>query len=107
MQSTKRAIPSSSRAGRVPQIVEIFTRTWQRPPTEGELSGLIDSFVKEEVFYREGRKLGLDQDDTIVRRRLQQKMEFMIEPDEAALTAGPGELEAFLASNRDGSGFRG
>jgi hypothetical protein len=88
-------------AGRVAQIVEIFTRTWQRPPTEDELKGLIDSFVREEVFYREGRKLGLDQDDTIVRRRLRQKMEFMIEPDEAALRPGPGALEAFLAANRE------
>jgi len=88
-------------SGRVAQIVEIFSRTWQRPPSEAELTGLIDAYVREEVFYREARNLGLDEDDTIVRRRLQQKMEFIIEPDEASLTPAPGELEAFLAANRD------
>jgi hypothetical protein len=88
-------------SGRIAQLAEIFSRTWQRQPTPDELRGLVDSFVKEEVFYREGRKLGLDEDDTVFRRRLQQKMEFLMEPSSAELTPGDGELEAFLAANRD------
>jgi hypothetical protein len=65
---------------------------WRRPPTEIELQGLIESHIKEEVYYREALALGLDQDDTILRRRLMQKMEFLSndlaelnQPDEAAL----------------------
>jgi hypothetical protein len=88
-------------AGWVGQLAEIFSRTWQRPPTADELSGLVDAFVKEEIFYREGRKLGLDEDDTVFRRRLQQKMEFLMEPSPADLTPNEGELEAFFAANRE------
>jgi hypothetical protein len=88
-------------AGQVAQIFEIFSRTWQRPPTPQELRGLIDAHIKEEVYYREGRKIGLDENDTILRRRLQQKMEFLMEPSAAELTPKDGELEAFFEANRE------
>lgn len=56
-----------------------FSAQWQRPPTEEELSALIDSRVREEILYREALSLGLDKDDTIVKRRMAQKMEFLSE----------------------------
>jgi len=87
--------------GRVAQLHETFSRTWQRPPTKDELEGLINAFIKEEIFYREGRAMGLDQDDTVFRRRLQQKMEFLMEPSAAELTASDTELQAFLESRPD------
>ena len=75
--------------------------TWQRPPTREELDGLVASTIREEVFYREALALGLDRDDAIVRRRLQQKMEFVSE--EAAALAQPtdDELAAYLKANPD------
>ena len=87
--------------GRIAQLFETFSRTWQRPPTVEEMQGLIDAYVKEEIFYREGRKLGLDRDDTVFRRRLQQKMEFLIEPGASELSPGEGELAKYLEDNRD------
>jgi hypothetical protein len=87
--------------GRVAQLAQVFSKTWQRPPTPQELKGLIEAFVKEEVYYREAVKLGLDRDDTLIRRRMQQKMEFLTEPGDEALEATDGELEAFLAANRE------
>ena len=54
-----------------------FTRTWQRPPSQEELQGLIRDYVREEVAYREALAMGLDRDDTIIRRRLRQKWEFL------------------------------
>jgi hypothetical protein len=87
-------------SGRIQQLAEIFTRTWQRAPTLQELHGLIDAYVKEEVYYREALKLGLDRDDTLIRRRMQQKMEFLTEPGEDVLAATDAELEAHLAANR-------
>ena len=60
----------------VTATTEIYTRTWQRPPTEQELEGLIEDHIREEVYYREALAMGLDRDDTIVRRRLRQKLEF-------------------------------
>jgi hypothetical protein len=69
-----------------------WSKRWNRPPTDIELKGLIDSYIKEEVYYREALALGLDRDDTILRRRLMQKMEFLSndlaelnQPDDTAL----------------------
>lgn len=80
-------------AGKIEHLSSIFSRTWQRQPTEQELQGLIDDYVREEVAYREGMKLGLDQDDTIIRRRIRQKVDFIaddlasqIEPTDEQLT---------------------
>ena len=71
-----------------------FARTWQRPPTERELAGLIDEYVKEEVLCREALALGLDRDDTVVRRRLRQKMEFIAADVAAAREPTEAELQA-------------
>jgi len=84
---------------RVEALAENFARTWMRPPTPLELRGLVDDYVKEEVFYREAIAMGLDRDDTVIRRRLRQKMEFVSE--DAAATAEPTEaqLQEFLAAH--------
>ncbi len=50
-----------------------------RPPTGRELRRLIDEAVRDEILYREALRLSLDRDDPIVRRRLAQKMTFMLE----------------------------
>jgi len=86
---------------RVRNLAQNFRRTWQRPPTRQELEGLVEGHVREEVLYREALALGLDRDDTIIRRRLQQKMEFISE--EAAALAEPTdqELEQYLAAHAD------
>ena len=68
---------------RVATLAQVFQRTWQRPPTQGELEGLIDDHIREEVLVREALALGLDRDDVIIRRRLRQKMEFL--SDESCL----------------------
>jgi len=88
-------------AGRVEQIAAIFERTWQRPPTEEELKGLIDDFVLEEIYYREAKAMGLDRDDTIVRRRLRQKLEFMTDDTATLATPTDEELADYLSSNPD------
>jgi hypothetical protein len=78
-----------------------WSKRWNRPPTETELQGLIESYIKEEVYYREALTLGLDQNDTILRRRLMQKMEFLSndlaelnQPDET-------ELNKYFIDNQD------
>ncbi|MGG7534170.1 MULTISPECIES: peptidylprolyl isomerase [unclassified Rhizobium] len=85
-------------APKIEQMAILFTKTWQRPPTSEELKGLIDDYVKEEVLVREALALGLDRDDTVVRRRLRQKMEFV---DAAAdvLTPTDADLQAYLQIN--------
>jgi hypothetical protein len=86
---------------RVRSLAHNFRRTWQRPPTPEELDALVREHVREEVLYREALALGLDRDDTIVRRRMRQKMEFISE--EAAALARPTdrELADYLAAHPD------
>ena len=83
---------------RIATLAERFARTWRRPPTQQELQGLVDDEVRDEVFYREGRAAGLDRDDSIIRRRVRQKMEFLAE-DMAAAEPSDEQLAAYLASN--------
>jgi hypothetical protein len=66
-------------AARIENLANGFARTWQRPPSAEELRGLIDDHIRDEVFYREGKALGLDRDDIVIRRRLRQKLEFVAE----------------------------
>ncbi|MGA8481941.1 MAG: hypothetical protein WB696_28570 [Chthoniobacterales bacterium] len=56
-----------------------FTAHWLRHPTAKEMGNLVDERIREEVLYREALALGLDKEDTIVKRRLAQKMEFLAE----------------------------
>lgn len=79
-------------APRVTWLAGQFEQTWQRPPGPAELDALIRDYVMEEVYYREAIRLGLDQDDPVIRRRLRSKMEFLaasqvesMVPDEATL----------------------
>ena len=86
----------------IESIVVGFSRTWMRPPTQEEMQGLVDDYVREEVLYREAKAMGLDQDDIIVRRRMRQKFEFLSE-DLAARSGPPNEqeLEAYLRQYAD------
>jgi PPIC-type PPIASE domain len=83
---------------RVTTLADGFARTWRRPPTEQELQGLVEDYIRDEIFYREGRAAGLDRDDFVIRRRVRQKMEFLAE-DMAAAEPSDEQLGAHLASN--------
>ncbi len=63
--------------GRIAQFVTIYEKTWQHPPSKDELQALIDDYVLEEIYYRQAVAMGIDQDDTIIRRRMRQKLEFL------------------------------
>jgi len=86
-------------AAQVASQRETFARTWQRPPTQEELKGLVEDYVRDEVYYREGKALGIDRDDIVIRRRIRQKMEFFAEDMAAAAEPTDGELEAYLAAH--------
>jgi PPIC-type PPIASE domain len=88
-------------AGDIAALTESWMRTWRRPPTPDELVGIVRAYLEEEVLYREALAMGLDRDDTIVRRRLRQKLDFLADdliqispPDEAT-------LETYLADNQE------
>jgi PPIC-type PPIASE domain len=87
--------------GQLAFMWESFTNTRQRPPTREEWGGLIRDRVREEVYYREALTLGLEKDDLIIRRRLQQKMAFLT--DDVAARAQPtdDELNAYLQAHTE------
>ena len=76
-----------------------FTDQWQRPPSPEELAGLINSRVREEILYREALALGLDKEDTIVKRRMAQKMEFLAEDLSDLREPTAEELRAWFEQN--------
>ena len=87
--------------GKIEHLATLFTRTWQRPPTREELNGLVDDYVREEAAYREGTAMGLDRDDTIIRRRIRQKLEFVTENLTNQLQPTDVDLETYLQEHQD------
>jgi hypothetical protein len=85
--------------GQIDFLKANFTRTWKRSPTEKELQGLTESYVRNEIFYREALAMGLDRDDAVIRQRLKQKLEIM--SDDLAGLAIPTdeELQQFLETH--------
>ena len=79
-------------ANRINGFVAQWSSRWNRPPTKEELDGLVNSYVREEILYRQAVAMGLDEDDPVTRRRMAQRLEFLtsdlalvVEPDEAGL----------------------
>ena len=82
-------------------LEEIFAKQWSRPPTEVESKALREKYVEQEVFYREALALGLDKDDSIIRRRLVQKMEFLFVDVAAVLEPTTEQLQQYYSRNQD------
>jgi hypothetical protein len=64
-------------AARVHRLGEMFRVQTGASPSAEETRHLIETFIRDEILYREALRLGLDREDEIVRRRLVQKMEFL------------------------------
>ena len=82
-------------------LVMQFERVWQRAPTAEERQALIDSWVRDEVFYREALAMGLEQDDPVVRRRLSQKVQFILDTGSSSGPPTDAELQAWLDTHAD------
>ena len=87
--------------GQIENLVSGFAKAWQRPPTSEELAGLVRDLVREEVYCREAMALGLDKDDTVIRRRLRQKMEFISDDIAAMPEPTDADLNAYLRTHTD------
>ena len=85
----------------VAQLVVLFQSQWKREPTADELGRMIENKVREEVLYREGLAMGLDKEDTIVKRRMAQKVQFLSEDVAAAKEPSAAELASWYERNSD------
>jgi peptidyl-prolyl cis-trans isomerase C len=86
-------------AGTIARLSEGFANQWHRAPNAAELRGMVNDHVREEVLYREALALGLDGNDTIVRRRLAQKMEFLGQDIATAVPPNEIALRKFFGEN--------
>jgi hypothetical protein len=104
LAADRREVPESQitvSPGRIEQLVTGFSRTWRRPPTREELDGLVEDYIREEVLYREALAMNLDKDDTVVRRRLRQKLEFLTSETSALVAPTEQDLQSWLDRNPD------
>ncbi|GMR15702.1 MAG: peptidylprolyl isomerase [Gammaproteobacteria bacterium] len=85
----------------IDRLLTLWEKRWQRPPTPAEIDGVIAAQVREEVLYREALAMGLDQGDSVVRRRLAQKMEFIFSDIASQAEPNEDELIAYLEAHAD------
>ncbi|MBU3068795.1 peptidyl-prolyl cis-trans isomerase [Aestuariicella sp. G3-2] len=78
-----------------------YERTWNRQPTAAELDALIDNYIVEEILYRQALAMGLDKNDSVIRRRMQQKMEFFTADSVDLLSPSDADLEAYLQAHTE------
>lgn len=81
-------------------LAENFSRTWMRAPSDKEMEGLIDGYLRDEVFYREAIALGLDQGDNLIKRRLRQKLEFILEDVSSLVEPTDEELTLYMQQHK-------
>jgi len=86
-------------SARIGSMISQWESRWNRPPTQAEIEGLIDSYVKEEILYRQAVTMGLNEDDAITRRRMAQKLEFLTSDLASAVQPVEGALEQYYADN--------
>jgi hypothetical protein len=78
-----------------------WQKRWNRPPTTGELEGLIQQYIRETVLYREALTMGLNKHDQVIRRRLAQKLEFLAKDLVALTPPTDEELVAYFDAHQD------
>ena len=78
-----------------------FSNDWNREPSAEERLELINDYIREELAVREGLALGLDQNDPVIRQRIRQKLELMVEEDAVVREPTDEELAIYLKENSD------
>jgi parvulin-like peptidyl-prolyl cis-trans isomerase-like protein len=86
--------------GVVDDLVTQHVAARGREPSSTELNHLIESYVRDEILYREGVKLGLERDDIVVKRRVRQKIEMIAEEDASTRTPTDADLSEYLVANQ-------
>ena len=87
--------------GVVADIYQRFVGVWQRPPTPDEMRVLLESYVQEEILYRDGVANGLLEDDPVIRRRVRQKVDVLAEETLRSEPPGEAELQAWLDAHAE------
>ena len=98
---------SDSEISRVVEIgdaeVERLSGSWRmqrnREPDTDDLKEIVERYVKDEIYFRESQRLGLDVNDSIIRRRLVQKLTFLTEDIATIQPLDESALREYFAEN--------
>lgn len=85
---------------RVDDMAREFSAQLGVSPTQQELEHLVDTYVRDEIVYREGMAMGLAHDDPVVRRRVLQKYQIILEEGSATTAPTDADLAAYLDAHR-------
>lgn len=77
-------------------LVSRWSESFHRAPTQAEIDGLIRDYVRDQVYYREALRLGLDKDDEVVMRRMRNKMIALATNEAEAAEPSDAQLRALL-----------
>jgi len=99
VEEQERAITITS--GEINWLTDAWQKRWNRPPTAEERDGLIQQYLREMILYREAVAMGLDKDDTVIRRRLAQKLEFLSQDLISPQPPTENELQSYFEAHID------
>ena len=84
----------------IERLAALYARQQKKPVTENDLKQLIRVHVEEMALAREAERLNLGENDTIIRRRLVQKMKFILEDKHLEADISEDELRGFYTANK-------
>jgi len=88
-------------AGEINWLTDAWEKRWTRSPTSEEQKGLVDQYLREMILSREAIAMGLDKNDSVIRRRLAQKLEFLSNDLITPQPPTDDELQTYFAEHLD------
>jgi hypothetical protein len=85
----------------VGRVSSLFQKQWGRMPTDDEWKSLIDNELREEVYYRQALKMNLDHNDMLIRRRMNQKLDFITSDLVQMKTPADTVLQAYYSTQKE------
>jgi len=87
--------------GKIKQLTAQFSKTRQRTPSDEELDALIENQIREDLAFEHGVQMGLVENDSIIKRRVQQKIEFMLNDSIGSIEPSHEDLQTYLESHKE------
>ena len=82
-------------------FIDNFDEDKARVPSDAELEKMIESWVASEILYREGKSLGVDRGDDMIRDRVAFKLQLLIFDQIRVSQPTEDQLRAWFADNHE------
>ena len=82
-------------------FIDNFDEDKARIPSDAQLKKIIDSWVASEILYREGKALGLDRGDDMIRDRIAYKLQLLIFDQISVPQPTQEQLRTWFADNHE------